>query len=242
MFPSSSDPSPPYFLINVLHLLQFDIGGKEPVKDLVRSAITPQIRQALQKLAPALIAEHGKDIQHAPGSSPSSGVATPVNRTTSSSATQTNAKTSSSTMTSISNSKSGPVVNTTSLSSTTEFRTTAAELFETFTSPARITAFTRSPPTVFEGARPGGKFSLFGGGVSGEYVSLQEPTKIVQKWRLGTWPQGHFSTLGLEFVQNDVDSVTVMRVEWSGVPVGEEDSTREKWGEYYVRALKTTFG
>jgi len=130
-------------------------------------------------------------------------------------------------------------VNTTSLSSTTEFRTTAAELYETFTSPARITAFTRSPPTVFEGARPGGKFSFFGGGVSGEYVLLEEPKKIVQRWRLGTWPQGHFSTLNLEFVQNDADSVTVMRVEWSGVPVGEEDSTREKWGEYYVRALKS---
>jgi activator of HSP90 ATPase len=227
-------------------LSQFDItqestlASKQPVKDLVRSSLVPQIRKSLQKLAPALIAEHGKDLQHPPGSGPSSGVSTPVNRITSSTAAQTNAKpssTSASTSTS-----SGPFINTTSLTSTTEFRTTAAELFETFTSPARIAAFTRSPPSIFEGARPGGHFALFGGGVSGEYVTLKEPTEIVQKWRLETWPKGHFSTLRLGFEQDDENNVTNMKVKWEGVPVGEEDSTREKWGEYYVRALKTTFG
>jgi len=73
-------------------------------------------------------------------------------------------------------------------------------------------------------------------------VALKEPTEIVQKWRLETWPKGHFSTLRLSFEQDDENNVTNMKVKWEGVPVGEEDSTREKWGEYYVRALKTTFG
>jgi len=213
---------------------------KEPVKDLVRSSIVPQIRKSLQKLAPALITEHAKDLQHPPGSGPTSGAATPINKTTSSTAAQTHAKPSSSTTTSTSTSTSK--VNTTTLNSSTEFRTTAAELYETFTSVARLTAFTRSPPTVFEGARAGGKFALFGGGVTGEYVSLKEPTQIVQKWRLGHWPQGHFSNLTLNFDQDNINSVTVMRVEWDGVPIGEEDSTRDKWAEYYVRSLKTTFG
>ena len=78
--------------------------------------------------------------------------------------------------------------------------------------------------------------------MSGEYLSLKEPTHIKQKWRLGHWPQGHYSGLTLDFDQNDVDAVTNMRVSWDKVPVGEEDSTKEKWGEYYVRSLKTTFG
>jgi activator of HSP90 ATPase len=135
-----------------------------------------------------------------------------------------------------------PNVNAVPVSSSTEFRTTAAELFTTFTDVGRITAFTRSAPSVFEGARPGGKFTLFGGGVSGEYSSLSEPTQIVQKWRLSHWPPGHFTRLKLDFDQDDVNSVTVMRVEWDAVPVGEEELTRNKWGEYYVRSLKTTFG
>lgn len=124
----------------------------------------------------------------------------------------------------------------------TEFRTTASELYNTFTDPQRITAFTRSAPLVFDGAKPGGRFELFGGNVNGEYTELEEPTKIVQKWRLAQWPQGHYSTLRIRFEQNNVDAVTLMRVDWEGVPVGQEEVTKRNWGEYYVRSIKTTFG
>ena len=95
---------------------------------------------------------------------------------------------------------------------------------------------------MFEGAKEGGKFTLFGGGVTGEYVSLKQPTQIIQKWRLSLWPQGHYTTLTLDFDQDDENGVTNMRANWDKVPVGEEDSTKAKWGEYYVRSLKTTFG
>jgi len=227
-------------------ILQFEISlysetsERAPVKELVRSKITPQIRDRLQKLGPALIAEHGKDLQHAPGSNPSSGFSTPkyiegssinkgtTGKTTSSSAAQSSTQSYS--------------VNVTTVTDETEFRTTASELYTTFTDPQRITAFTRSAPLVFDGAKPGGRFELFGGNVSGEYAVLEEPTKIVQKWRLAQWPQGHYSTLKIRFEQNDVDAVTLMRVDWEGVPVGQEDVTKRNWGEYYVRSIKTTFG
>jgi activator of HSP90 ATPase len=165
-------------------------------------------------------------------------VATPVGKTASSTAAQSLAKLGASTRSANATSH----VNTTEVTSSAEFRTTAAELFTTFTDPGRLAAFTRSPPNPFEGARPGGRFGLFGGGVTGEYVSLREPTQIVQKWRLAQWPQGHYTNLTLDFDQDDVDAVTNMRVTFDAVPLGEEDSTKEKWGEYYVRSLKTTFG
>lgn len=130
----------------------------------------------------------------------------------------------------------------TSLSDQQEFRTTADQLFETFTDPQRIAAFTRAPPKVFEGAKEGGRFEIFGGNVSGAYAKLQKPTYIEQKWRLAQWPAGHFSTLKIKFEQNDVDAVTVMRVDWEGVPVGQEEPTKRNWDEYYVRSIKTTFG
>lgn len=133
-------------------------------------------------------------------------------------------------------------MNTVVVTDNEEFRTTAAELYQTFTDPQRLAAFTRAPPKVFEGAKEGGKFELFGGNVSGEYRELHEPTKIVQTWRLDQWPKGHYSTLQIEFDQNDVEHVTVMRVTWSGVPVGQEEVTRRNWGEYYVRSIKKTFG
>lgn len=78
--------------------------------------------------------------------------------------------------------------------------------------------------------------------MKGEFVELIEPTKIVQKWRLGQWPAGHYSRLEIWFDQNERDAVTTMRVVWDGVPVGQEEVTRRNWGEYYVRSIKTTFG
>jgi activator of HSP90 ATPase len=204
--------------------------SKQPVKDVIRTKIVPQLRAELIKLGPALIQEHGKDIQHAPGSNPSSGFATPT-YVPSSNPTLTKAAIAS--LTTQGGTK-GPAVNVTTVTNTEEFRTTAAELYQTFTDPQRIAAFTRAPPKVFEGAKKGGKFELFDGNVQGEFLELEEPTKIVQSWRLRQWPDGHFSKMEISFDQNNVDAVTTMRVNWDGVPIGQEEVTERNWGEYYV--------
>ncbi|RMZ91638.1 hypothetical protein DV736_g1135, partial [Chaetothyriales sp. CBS 134916] len=208
---------------------------KQPVKELVRSKIVPQLRKALVKLGPALIEEHGKDLQHAPDSNPSSGFATPTwhpqrERTPISSAAITTTTTAKSS------------VNTTTVTATDEFRTTAEELYQTFTDPQRLAAFTRAPPKVFEGAKPGAKFAIFDGNVTGQFVTLDPPTKIVQKWRLAQWPNDHYSKQEIVFDQNDVDRVTNMRVTWTGVPVGQEEVVQRNWEGYYVRSIKQTFG
>ncbi|RKF61008.1 Uncharacterized protein OnM2_045032 [Erysiphe neolycopersici] len=211
-----------------------DANSKAPVKDLVRSKIIPQLRKEFAKLGPALIAEVGKDIQHTPSSNPVGNKATPKLHNPSSEHKVANVQTNVN--------KQSTVVNTTTVTANDEFRAPASELYQTFTDPARIASFTRAPPKLFEGAKIGGKFELFGGNVIGEYLELVEPTRIVQSWRLNQWPQGHVSRLEIGFDQNDVDNVTVMRVSWSGVPVGQEDVTRTNWNEYYVRSIKQTFG
>ncbi|CAI4219462.1 unnamed protein product [Parascedosporium putredinis] len=160
---------------------------KQPVKDLVRSRIVPKLREEFLKLPSALITEHGKDIQHAPGSNPPP-------------------------------TASSGKVNTVTVTDNDEFRTSADELYQTFTDVNRISAFTRGVPKLFEGAKKGGKFQLFDGNVSGEYLELDPPNKIVQSWRLNQWPGDHHSRLQIEFDQNDVDHVTVMRVTWQESP------------------------
>jgi len=195
----------------------------------------------MRTLGPALIAEHGKDLQHAKDQDPNKGFVAPK-YLSGSSMNKSEAQSGATSSTSGANGSSGPSVNTTTVTDTGEFRTTAQELYTTFTDPGRIAAFTRAPPKLFEGAKVGGKFELFGGNVSGEYVELDQPTRIIQKWRLQQWPQGHFSRLDIRFDQNDVDAVTNMRVEWTGVPVGQEEVTKKNWSEYYIRSIKTTFG
>lgn len=210
------------------------------MKDLVRAKIVPQLRSRLVQMGPQLIAEHGKDLQHATGHAPS----LQANKVTSSSSVTSSARKAASPSVPIAAASSGSSsgVNTVEITSTDEFRTTAQELYNTFTLSDRLTAFTRAPPTVFEGAHEGARFSLFGGNVSGSFEMLEPPTKLVQKWRLGSWPANHYSTLQISFDQNDRDAVTVMRVAWHGVPVGEEEVVKRNWGEFYVRSIKTTFG
>jgi activator of HSP90 ATPase len=155
---------------------------------------------------------------------------------------QTNKKEAALATTSTTSTTGKVAVNTTTLTASDEFRTTAEELYNTFTDPQRIAAFTRGAPRQFEGAQPGGKFAIFDGNVTGEYVKLDAPKQIVQKWRLAQWPEGHFSSLEINLDQNDVDGVTQLRVEWSGVPIGQEDVTKQNWELYYVRSIKQTFG
>ena len=225
-----------------IDILQFDIDiysetkEKRPLKDLVRSKITPQLRAAFQKLGPALIEEHGKDLQHTATSNPSSGVSTP---TWHPQKERLPALGPSTTVTSTTGSSS---INTTTVNATDEFRTTAEEMFQTFTDPQRLAAFTRAPPKIFEGAKKGAKFAIFDGNVSGEFVKLEVPKKIVQKWRLAQWPEGHFSSQEIIFDQNDADRVTNMRVTWTGVPLGQEEVVKRNWEGYYVRSIKQTFG
>ncbi|KAJ5504278.1 hypothetical protein N7463_007152 [Penicillium fimorum] len=213
-----------------------DSNSKQPVKDLVRTKLVAELRKALSGFAPALISEHGKDLQHAPGVNPSSGFPK------ASVHPHVKPETSAAKTTTTTTKTAKAVVNTTTVTASDEFRTTAGELYSTFTDPQRITAFTRGAPRQFDGAKVGGKFAIFDGNVTGEFVTLNEPKQIVQKWRLAQWPEGHFSTQEINFDQNDIDGVTQLRVSWSGVPLGQEDVTKQNWDMYYVRSIKQTFG
>jgi activator of HSP90 ATPase len=204
---------------------------REKVRDLVKSKIVPQLRTALQQLAPALIAAHGKDIQHTSSNNPAAKPAPSSSASAPPAATQSKSVTS-----------SKGTINTTSLTSNEEFRTSAEQLFSVFTDPQMITAFTRGPPKEWNGIDSGAKFSIFDGNVEGSFISTKPALEIKQQWRLKQWPEGHYSTLSMTFDQNDSEGVTTLRMHWDGVPIGQEDVTKRNWDEYYVKSIKITFG
>lgn len=78
--------------------------------------------------------------------------------------------------------------------------------------------------------------------MTGSFTKLDKPKTIVQNWRLSQWVKDHYATLTINFDQNDIDGVTIMRVQFDKVPIGQEDVVRRNWGEYYVKTIKTTFG
>lgn len=205
--------------------------SRTAIKDLVRRKIVPQLRKEFSKFSKVLVDTHGDDVYNKAedlpktqtGSVTSSGTATSANTP---SAAGTPAK------------KSSSLVNTTTLAENIEFQAPADELYRVFEDPARLAAWTRAPPV--SDFRAGGKYSLFGGNVTGEYLQLEPGKRIVQTWRLQSWTPGHFATL--ELVLDQGSDYTLMRMKMDGVPIGQEETVTENFNEYYVKPIKMTFG
>ncbi|KAF5320016.1 hypothetical protein D9758_019028 [Tetrapyrgos nigripes] len=88
-------------------------------------------------------------------------------------------------------------------------------------------------------AKPGTEYSLFSGGVTGKYVSLDPPTKIVQTWALQspTWPSGHTGNLTTTFDQSSDSTKVTLNLE--GVLLGQQDEIRRNIEGYYIHGLKS---
>lgn len=54
-----------------------------------------------------------------------------------------------------------------------------------------VEAFTQTKAVVE--AHKGGSYSIMDGQIRGEFVECIRPSKIVQKWRLKSWPDGRTS-------------------------------------------------
>ncbi|KAK6505291.1 hypothetical protein TWF481_007198 [Arthrobotrys musiformis] len=218
-----------------------DTEEKQVVRELARSHLTPQLREKLFGFAEALMEQHGKDIQHTkendPKYMPSQGSTAAASASSSATGLDKSAKGPG--LHALQGDTRGAVTNTTEIVESFEFQTTAAELYQTFVDPARVAAFTRSRPELFEPVE-GGRFKLFGGNVTGEFVELAQGEKITQKWRLPNWPEGHYSVMTIVLDQGV--AATVLRLTWKGVPIGQEDTARKNFAEYYVRSIKITFG
>ncbi|XP_036942839.1 activator of 90 kDa heat shock protein ATPase homolog 1-like [Acanthopagrus latus] len=133
---------------------------------------------------------------------------------------------------------SGVRISTCSFSLKETFQTSPDELYRTFINQEFVQVFTRSAALV--DGRCGGRFQLLDGNVSGEFTQLVPDQRIEMRWRFRTWPSEHYANISLELV--DQGDETELRMECRGVPVGEEESTREGWTRFYFQAIKQTFG
>ncbi|KAI8374283.1 activator of Hsp90 ATPase [Radiomyces spectabilis] len=214
-----------------------DSQEKQVLRDVVKKQLAPLMIDKFEKLATAMIKENSSDVyieqkDKAGSGAPTVGVTkertgvTHINKTTSNVTSTTSTE------------KSGSKVNTTTLQETIEFQTSAHELFETLLDPQRASVWTRGPAQVSK--QVGSKFQFFNGNVSGEILEVEPDKKIVQSWRLASWPAGHYSTVTMTFNQgNDNVELTVKQ---TGVPIGEEELTQRNWAGYYWRAIKQSFG
>lgn len=199
---------------------------KEPVKALIRKAMVPKLRAFLCQFGPDLISVHGKDIQHPDQKSPYG------------SQQQSADTTRSATPETKSEIVGTAAYNTVTLKLEPVFSAPAQQLYDALLKPEMVSAWSRSKAEISPSAPS--KYSLFGGNVSGEVKKLVPGRSISQTWRLKDWKAGHYANMDIELVQGSGE--TVMKVNWTGIPVGQEEVVRANFEEYYVRSIKVTFG
>jgi len=117
---------------------------------------------------------------------------------------------------------------------------TGQELFNALTRKDMLQIFTGGEAKMHEQAIEGGTFELLGGNITGKYVEVLPFTKIVQEWRLKSWPAGVTSHVTITIKQTKED--TKIAIKQKGVPAKEVESTREGWQRYYFHAMKRSFG
>lgn len=124
------------------------------------------------------------------------------------------------------------------LSFSEDFICTPEDLYKVFTTEPYTKTFTRGDAVV--DAVPGGKYTVFGGNVTGSFVELKPTSRFVMKWRKQTWPTDHYSTVTFEF--SAIDTGTRLKLSQSGVPSFDEENTRGGWISHYFNAIRQTFG
>ncbi|CAK1555458.1 unnamed protein product [Leptosia nina] len=126
--------------------------------------------------------------------------------------------------------KIGCKLDTKSIELTESFQCRAQEFYDAMTRIDMVTAFTQGH--VKMEAEKGGKFSLFGGNVSGEFRELVPGKKIVQYWRYKQWPEQHFSEV--TFSIEEKDDHTLVTLKQDLVPTSELEQTRANWKHKYI--------
>ena len=118
-----------------------------------------------------------------------------------------------------------------------DFSTGAKELYEALLDSSKFTAFSGRPAEIK--AEVGGACSLFGGHIVARNLELIPNQRIVQAWRVVTWPEGVYSIARFDFkVQG---SGTHLVFEHTGFPEGLHDHLAEGWEQNYWALLKKYF-
>jgi len=118
------------------------------------------------------------------------------------------------------------------------FKVKADQLYEVLTDAAMVRRWTNSDPSL--DLREGGHFMLFGGMVSGIFEKLVERELLVMKWRLKSYPSGHWARVTMTL--RDTGEGTDFSIEAVDVPATMADDTERGLRNNYMESIARTFG
>ena len=111
----------------------------------------------------------------------------------------------------------------------------ATRVYEVLTDATRFAAMTGGAPTEIA-AEPGGTFSCFGGMIHGRTVELVPGERVVQAWRVKTWPAGVYSIVRFELRPDGAATQVVL--DHTGYPDGQGDHLAAGWHANYWEPMR----
>jgi predicted ester cyclase/uncharacterized protein YndB with AHSA1/START domain len=109
------------------------------------------------------------------------------------------------------------------------------DTFEALMDPKQHAEFTGAPAQIER--KRGGRFSAYGGHLSGTTLENEQDRRIVQDWRGDKWPAGHFSRLTLSLSPVYGGRGTQLSLVQTGVPAEHFEDINIGWRDYYWSKL-----
>jgi activator of HSP90 ATPase len=111
----------------------------------------------------------------------------------------------------------------------------AQEIYDALVDGPTFSRMTGGAPATID-AEAGGAFSLFGGAIAGRQIELVPGRRVVQAWRVGSWPEGLYSLVRFELqAQGQETKITFDHV---GYPDAETEHLSAGWSANYWEPLQ----
>jgi activator of HSP90 ATPase len=128
-------------------------------------------------------------------------------------------------------------VDVTSFEISESFKVTPARLYEILTSQGLIGAWAGNASID---PKVGGKFSLFGGQITGSFTDLKEGKEIGTQWRLKDYPAEHYGQI--TFSLRDQGDSTVLSIKGENIPSRDQEKTQSGIHRHYILNIGQKFG
>lgn len=118
------------------------------------------------------------------------------------------------------------------------FKASAREIYELLMDSKKHSRFSGAKAVI--GTKVGSRFTAYDGDIEGKNRELIKDKKIVQSWRIGDWPNGHYSIVTYKLSKSPRG--TKLEFIQTGVPESEYKSISSGWKEFYWEKMKEFLG
>jgi len=121
---------------------------------------------------------------------------------------------------------------------TITFPAKPGDIYDAFVNARKHSLFTGAKATG-EG-KVGAGFTAWDGYITGRYLELVRPRRIVQEWQTSEWPKG-YPPSRVEFTFEETDGYTKVTMVHSEVPSSQAKAYEQGWFDHYWTPLQEYF-